>query len=494
MTQVRTRFAPSPTGPLHIGGVHTALFSWLMARHEGGRFILRIEDTDQKRFVPGSLEMIIETLQWLGINWDEGPDIGGPYGPYIQSERLAHYQQWAHWLVDQGHAYRCYCSPERLDQVNRERQVRKEPPGYDRHCRTLGPQEIAANDEAGLPFVIRFRMPTSGETVAEDVIRGEVIFSNDTLQDAVLLKSDGFPTYHLAHIVDDHLMAISHVTRAVEWLPSYPLHVNIWRAFGWDMPIHAHVPVLLNPNGQGKLSKRHAGFSHDGQRVLVLGSEYREAGYQPEAVVNFLAGIGWSFGEEREKFDVQEAIERFHLRDVHPANSAFQIEKLDWLNGLYIREMALEDLAPQLQDALTTAGYTQNLDRIPALTPVVQTRLKRIPDVVQLAGFLFEDDAAFTAPGAEVLIPKGLDRASTREALQDAAAMLADLEPFDYQSQYDAAAALAANKRLKNGQLFGALRVAVTGQTVSPPTFETIEILGREEALRRIHMAIAQLA
>ena len=233
---VRTRFAPSPTGPLHIGGARSALFGWLFARHHNGRFILRIEDTDQSRFVPGSLDLITGGLSWLGITWDEGPDIGGPYGPYVQSERNALHREWAHWLVDHDKAYKCYCTPERLEQVNQEKVARKEPTGYDRHCRTLTPDEIAANDAEGKPYVIRFKMPLEGSTTWHDLVLGDVTFENDTLQDGVLLKSDGFPTYHLAHVIDDHFMEISHVTRANEWLPSLPLHIQLWQAFGWEIP------------------------------------------------------------------------------------------------------------------------------------------------------------------------------------------------------------------------------------------------------------------
>ena len=327
---VRTRFAPSPTGPMHIGGVRTALFGWLLARHHDGQFILRIEDTDQNRFVPGSVDLIYQALDWLGLSPDEGPRNGGDYGPYIQSERLELYQKWANWLVENDKAYRCYCTSERLAEVNAEKDRKKEPRGYDRHCRNLTPEQIAENEGAGLSSVIRFKLPLDGKVVTHDMIRGEVEFDNSTLQDIVILKSDGFPTYHLAHVVDDHFMQISHVTRAIEWLPSLPVHVQLWQAFGWELPQFAHLPVLLNPDGKGKLSKRGASFDQNGQKVLVLAHEYIEAGYYAPAVVNFLTNIGWNFGDEREVFDVEEAIARFNITEVNPANSAFPIDKLDW--------------------------------------------------------------------------------------------------------------------------------------------------------------------
>lgn len=489
---VRTRFAPSPTGPLHIGGVRSALFGWLLARHHGGQFILRIEDTDQKRFVPGSVELVTEALSWLGLNWDEGPDIGGPYGPYIQSERLDLYQKWANWLVENDKAYHCYCTSERLEQVNKEKQAHKEPPGYDRHCRSLTAEERAERIAQDLPSVIRLKTPLEGKITAHDMIRGEVEFDNATLQDTVLLKSDGYPTYHLAHIIDDHFMEISHVTRANEWLPSFPIHAHIWNALGWEMPLHAHLPVLLNPNGKGKLSKRHAAFTEDGQKILVLAREFKDAGYLPEAMVNFLTNIGWNFGDEREVFSIDEAIERFDITQVNPANSAFPIEKLDWLNGIYIREkLSDEDLAQRLRPLLEEAGLEVNVELLLKIVPLVRVRIKILNDIVDMAGFFFRED--FAPPSAEMLIQKKMTPESTEQALTAAYQVLSALEDFSIESQHEAMAALVEELGLKNSQLFGALRVAVTGQTISPPTFETMEVLGKVESLRRIQLAIASL-
>ena len=270
---IRTRYAPSPTGPQHIGGIRSALFGWLFARRHGGQFILRIEDTDQKRSVRGSVEQIVQSFEWLGLDIDEGPHIGGAYGPYVQSQRLDMYQHWANWLVEHGHAYRCFATPEELAEM------RKAGRGYDRRYRDFPAERSAEQAAQGMAHVIRFKMPLAGKTRGADIIRGEVAFDNAQLQDAVLLKSDGFPTYHLAHIVDDHAMRISHITRAVEWLPSFPLHLHIWDAFGWEKPQFAHLPVMLNPNGKGKLSKRKQQFADSqGKSVPVLVHEFPVGG------------------------------------------------------------------------------------------------------------------------------------------------------------------------------------------------------------------------
>lgn len=484
---VRTRFAPSPTGPLHIGGVRTALFSWLLARHHGGQFILRIEDTDQKRFVEGSLEMIYDSLRWFGIDWDEGPDRGGPFGPYMQSERLDLYQEWAQWLVDHDRAYPCYCSSERLEQVNQEKVEKGEPSGYDRHCRSLTADERAAFAAQGITPVIRLKVPLEGSVTGHDLLRGDVTFENSTLQDAVLLKSDGYPTYHLAHVIDDHFMEITHTTRANEWLPSFPLHIHIWQAFGWEMPIHVHLPVLLNPNGQGKLSKRHAAFQQGSQKILVLAKEYIDAGYYPPAVVNFLTNIGWNFGDEREVFSVEEAIERFDITRVQVANSAFPMDKLDWLNGVWIRErMESDAIAEWLRAPLENAGLTYDAELARKVAPLVKPRMKTFNDVVELAGFFFADPAQFTpAPAADV-IQKKMDAAASRRALDAALTALESVEPFTAAALLERMTALGQELGLSNSQFFGVLRVAVSAQKVSTPTFETMEVLGKAESLRRI--------
>ncbi|MAU09194.1 MAG: glutamate--tRNA ligase [Anaerolineaceae bacterium] len=491
---VRTRFAPSPTGPMHIGNLRQAVFGWLYAKHCGGQFILRIEDTDQKRFVEGSLDYIIGALRWLGLEYDEGPDVGGPYAPYIQSERLKLYQDSVQWLLDNDKAYKCFCTSERLDRVNKEKQARKEPPGYDRHCRTLTADEVAAKEAEGLPYVVRMKMPLEGTTKGHDIILGDVEFPNNTLQDAVILKSDGFPTYHLAHVVDDHYMEITHTTRGQEWLPSFPLHINIWNAFGWEMPQHAHLPLILNPNGQGKLSKRKESFDQSGQRVLIKVSEYIEAGYLSDATFNFLANIGWNFGDDKEIFTVEEAIERFDLKDVNPANAAFPVEKLDWLNGLYIREKAPEALAELLVPVVAEAGLNADPELVGKVAPVAQTRIKTLNEFIGLAGFFFEDWSKFQAPPADMLIQKKMDAAGTKRCLEASITVLEASESFEHNDLYATFKDLAQELDVKNGQLFGTLRVALTGQTISTPTFETMEILGKDESIRRLELALGQFA
>ena len=491
---VRTRFAPSPTGSLHIGGLRTALFNWLFARHYNGQFILRIEDTDQTRFDPTALQTLIEALRWAGLQWDEGPEVGGSYAPYVQSERLERYQKWAQWLVENDKAYKCFCSPERLEAVNKEKAARKETSGYDRHCRNLTPAEIAAKEAEGITPVIRLKVPLDGKTVVQDVIRGTTEFDNSTLQDTVLLKSDGYPTYHLAVVIDDHLMEISHVMRAVEWFPSFPLHVILWRAFGWEMPLFAHLPVMLNPNGQGKMSKRNPPKDKYGNVIPVMVHDYIQAGYLPEAMDNFLANIGWNFGDDREVFTMAEAIERFgDLTRINPANSAFPVEKLDWLNGEHIRKLDPEDLARRLRPFFENAGYEVRVDTLLQLIPAIQGRIKTLSDAVTLAGFVFADWSEFQPPEADLLIQKKMDATSTMSMLEKSITTLETVEPFKFDILLEAFTALGSELGVSNSQLFGGLRVALTAQKVSPPTFEIMEILGKAESIRRVKLAIVQL-
>jgi glutamyl-tRNA synthetase len=479
---VRVRFAPSPTGSLHIGGLRTALFNWLFARHHNGAFILRIEDTDQKRYDPSALQTLIEALRWAGLQWDEGPEVGGAYGPYVQSERLEHYQKWGHWLVEQGKAYKCFCTSERLDQVRKEREAQKLPPGYDRHCRTLTADEIAQKVADGLPYVIRLKMPLEGKLVVSDMIRGESEFDYSTQQDAVLLKSDGFPTYHLAVVVDDHLMEISHVMRAVEWFPSLPLHVEIWKAFGWGMPIYAHLPVLLNPNGKGKMSKRDGGS---------LVHYYIENGYLPEAMVNFLANVGWSIGDDREIFTMDEAIKAFDGTGINPANSAFPESKLEWINGEYIRALSVDELARRIKPYFEQAGIAVDESTLLKVAPLIQERIKTLKEAVDWVDFVFQDDLILNDP--QKLIQKKMDAPTTVNALRMAYDRLAALDDFSHAAQEAAMRSLAEELDLKLGQLLGSVRIAVTGREVSPPLLETMEIIGKETSLARIKAAADSL-
>jgi len=482
---VRVRFAPSPTGDMHIGGARTALFNWLFAHRYGGKFILRIEDTDQKRTREESLGGILDGLHWLGLQWDEGPDIGGPYGPYIQSERLDIYQKWAQWLVDNGRAYRAYETPEELDEISKANKGM----GYDRRGRSLTPDDWARLDAEGRKYVIRFKVPLEGETTVIDLVRGPITVQNEKLQDLVLLKSDGYPTYHLANVVDDHLMEISHIIRAEEWISTAPFHKQLYAALGWQMPAIAHVPVILHPNG-GKISKR--------KHPEAALSYFIQNGYLPEAVTNFLCNVGWNYGvldeqgNEVQVFTKEQAAAIFDITKVTTSGTKFDVVKLQWLNGEHIRRMPVAELAEKLRRPLEKAGYTVNSDLLLRVTPLIQERIKLLNDVVEVAGFFFREDVIPESPAS--LIPKKMDAAQTASALQRAYETLAGLPDFAAQTQEAALRPLAESLGLNPGQLFGALRVAVTGKTVSPPLFETMEVLGREVALARIKKAIELLS
>lgn len=482
---VRVRFAPSPTGDLHIGGVRTALFNWLFARRHGGKFVLRIEDTDQKRSREDSLSGIMTGLRWAGLDWDEGPDIGGPYGPYVQSERLDIYQHWAHWLVEKGKAYRAYETEAELEHIAAARKAQGLPPGYDRSARSLTPDDWARFDADGRPYVIRLKVPLGQETVFTDLVRGEIRVQNDSLQDAVLLKSDGYPTYHLAHLVDDHLMDISHVVRAEEWIASTPLHQILYEAFGWEPPKFAHAPVILHPSG-GKISKR----KHPEAAI----SYFINGGYLPEAVTNFLCNVGWNYGAKDEKgeevqiFSKEDAAKVFELERMTPTGTKFDVVKLHWLNGEYIRRMNPDDLAVRLRAPLERAGYEVNVDVLRRVTPLIQERIKLLNDVVEWTAFFFAEEIHITDPTQ--LIQKGMTAESTLGALQRALDALKAAPDFSAHTLETALRALAEELALKPGQFFGAIRVATSAQKVSPPLFESLEILGREMSIRRVTQAI----
>ncbi|MFQ5422109.1 MAG: glutamate--tRNA ligase, partial [Anaerolineae bacterium] len=425
---VRVRFAPSPTGYLHIGGARTALFNWMFARKHGGQFILRIEDTDQSRTVAGAVEAIIDGLRWLGLDWDEGPDVGGSYGPYVQTERADLYRQWSDWLLEHDHAYKCFCSAEELAEMREQQKAAKQSIGYDRRCRYLTPEQIAEKEAAGLSHTIRFKMPLEGATVINDLIRGSIVFENTQVTDNILLKSDGLPTYHLANVIDDHFMAISHILRADEWISTAPLHLNLYRAFGWEPPVFAHLPLVLNPSGKGKLSKRSQRFTDSGQEVLVKVAEFQEAGLLPETVVNFLANVGWSFGDDVEKFTLEEAMPRFELEDINPAPSRLNYTKLDWLNGQYIQEMEPMALAQAVKPFLEAAGFEVNTEALLLVMPPMSKRLRRLPEAIEFLRFLFDDAPYEVTP--EQLQHKHLPPAAAKAAFAQAREVLAAIEPY----------------------------------------------------------------
>ena len=482
---IRVRFPPSPTGEPHVGNIRTAIFNWLFARGADGSFIIRIEDTDQSRKVKGAVAAILDTLRWLGIDWDEGPDVGGDYGPYVQSERLDLYRQAANDLLVSDHAYHCHCPPQRLSDLRRDQSKRKGRVGYDGHCRNLTSQERVALVRRGEQPVVRFKMPSEGTTTVTDLIRDEVTFENDLIDDFVILKSDGFPTYHLASVVDDSAMKITHVLRAEEWLPSTPRHVQLYRALGLEMPEFAHLPIILAPD-RSKLSKRHGATS---------ALEYREMGYLPEAMVNFLVLLGWSLDDKTEIFSAQELVDSFSLERVSRPGAIFNIDKLNWLNGYYIRQMSDQDLT----DALLEFWGRHAPEGIPAqpdrsylvkIVPLIRERLKTLLDAAPLIPFFFADNVEYDTGQ---LVQKRMDAEGTRAALSRAAVALSELASFDSDSIEGALRPLADDMGIKVGQLLGSIRVATTGLKVSPPLFESLEVLGRERSLAAIEAAAARL-
>jgi len=487
---VRVRFAPSPTGFLHVGGARTALYNWLFAQHHGGKFILRIEDTDRSRYQPDAVPDLLDGLRWLGLCWDEGPEVGGEYGPYYQSDRLALYQEYAEQLVDDGLAYRCYCSPERLANLREQQRRTKAPPGYNRHCRHLTRKQIADYEAQGVRPVVRLAVPTEGATEFDDLLRGHICVENRQLDDQVILKSDGFPTYHLAVVVDDHLMAITHIMRGDEWISSVPKRVLLYRAFGWTMPVMAHLPTILDPSGKGKLSKRKKRLP-GGRQMLTYIHEFRQAGYLPEAMVNFMALMGWSYDGQTEFFTRDQLIRRFDLNKVSKSPGAFSYDKLDHMNATYIRQLGTNDLAGRLLGVLLRDGLTADFGTVLKLVPLVRERLKTLDDVVLLSDFLFREPITYDPL---TLIQKKMDQAATLAALDAAREALAGLPDFAEETLESRLRALADELNLKPRQLFGCIRVACTGKNVSPPLFGTLSILGRDLSVRRLRDAATLLA
>ena len=484
---VRVRYAPSPTGLQHIGGVRTALFNYFFARANGGKFILRVEDTDRERYSDESLQDLYDTLDWLGVKWDEGPVVGGPYGPYIQSERFAIYQEYAKKLVDMGKAYYCYCSAERLEALRQKQMEEKSPvQGYDGHCRDLTPEQRAELEAQGIKPVIRLKVPREGSTTFHDVLMGDITRENkDISPDPVLLKSDGFPTYHLANVIDDHLMGITHIMRAQEWIPSGPLHVILYEAFGWEVPTYCHLPMVMGNDGH-KLSKRHGSTSV---------RDFRQKGYLPEALLNYVSLVGWSYDGEKEFFTREELEQCFSLEKINKAPGVFDYQKLDWFNAQYIRRKGNSELAallmPYLKDAGLLDGNTKSFARLEAFVPGIRDRITLLSDIVPMCGFLTDQGE----PDVALLVPKKMDAAGTLEALKNVYDVVkAGLEAGknDDMLQQDLME-LALKMGIKNAGVFNPLRTAVTGMAVSPPPFSCIRLLGNEESFRRIERAISVL-
>ena len=479
---VRVRYAPSPTGFQHIGGVRTALYNYLFARSLGGTFILRIEDTDRERYVPEALQDIYDTFAWLGFHWDEGPDVGGPKGPYFQSQRLDLYNAHAEKLLEGGFAYRCYCTPERLENLRKEQAAKKAGTGYDRHCRNLTEAQQREAQAAGATSVIRLKVPLEGATTFVDALLGEVRVENkDINPDPVLIKTDGFPTYHMANVVDDHLMEISHILRAQEWLPSAPLHRILYDAFGWAQPALCHLPMVMGKDGQ-KLSKRHGATSV---------REFRKQGYLPAALINYLALVGWSYDDAREFFSLPELEKLFSMEKINKAPAVFDYQKLEWFNGSYMRKLAPKEFADAIAPALKEAGLLaasgpETDALLLAIAPLIQERVKMLAEAPAMVRFLFEDPAP---PAPEDLVPKKTTPAKAREALTRVEALLGAL-PDSPEETERLFRALADELGMKLGDLLAPLRVAVTGSKVSPPLFESIRVMGAAKARARAAAAI----
>lgn len=483
---VRVRFAPSPTGHMHLGSARTALFDYLIAKKTGGQFILRIEDTDFKRYVPDAELELINGLRWLGLEFDEGPDIGGPYGPYRQSERKDLYLEHAHRLIADDKAYYCFCTPERLTRMREDQQKRKEPPHYDGTCRSLSLEEAEERVRNGEKHVIRFKTPREGSTTVTDLLRGEITVENHTLDDYILVKSDGWALYHLAAMVDDNLMKITHVIRGSEWLPSLPLHALICRAFGWQEPVWVHLSVFLKPSGKGKMSKRDTGdFLKDGHSVFV--KDLQDLGYVPEGVVNWVALMGWSYDDHTEFFTLPDLVEKFSLEHLNPSPAAINFTKLDHFNGLHIRSLSVADLAARLQPYLENAGYTVDREKLLKITPIVQERMATLDDVVDMAGFFFRDEIN---PNPDELIGKGMTAEQSARILKDSLDIVEKCAGITPDIAEPVMREYVEKSGYTAGQVFGVLRVAVTGQRVSPPLFESMEIIGKEKVLGRLRQAI----
>jgi glutamyl-tRNA synthetase len=471
---VRVRIAPSPTGDPHVGTAYIALFNYVFAKKVGGKFLLRIEDTDRTRSTRESEDAILRALKWVGLTWDEGPDVGGPFGPYRQSERAEIYRQHAQILIDRGAAYPCFCDDERLAKLREEQRARKQNPGYDRHCRSLAKDEAVRRIAAGERHVVRLAMPTGGQTDFEDGLRGKLEFENTQIDDQVLLKSDGFPTYHLANVVDDHLMQITHVIRAEEWISSTPKHVQLYRAFDWPPPRFIHMPLLRNAD-KSKISKRKNPVSLD---------YYRDAGYLPEALLNFLGLMGFAIGGDREKFTLDEMIAEFDWAKVSAGGPVFDLAKLSWLNGLYIRDLDVDQLLGRLR------AWRLSDDFLKQVLPLARERMERLDQFIPNMAFFFTGDVEVKK---EEMIPKGRDAKNTASALSDLVDKLDNVRPWTKEALEPVVRQHGESIQWKPKELFMVVRVAMTGRTAAPGLFETMEVLGKELVRRRLREAAKAL-
>lgn len=476
------RFAPSPTGSPHIGNIRTAVFDYLFAKHTGGTFILRVEDTDRTRYVENSLEEMMAGLRWLEMQWDEGPEAGGEVGPYYQSERLDLYHKYAQQLVDEGKAYYCYCSRERLEEMRKVQEAAKKPTGYDRRCRDLTETERAECAKECPNPVIRFKMKLEGRTELDDVVRGRVGFDNSLQDDFIIIKADGFPTYHFASIVDDHLMQITHVVRGEEWLSSAPKHIQLYEALGWEAPVWVHLPLILDTSGK-KLSKRSG--------VSTAFIDYIEQGYLPDAMLNFLATMGWSSGEDKKLYSRAELIEKFSLEGIvnHPA--IFDLAKLNDLNGEYIRMLSVDELAEMILPRLHAAGHVSGSlsddewAYLKSVTTLIQDRLVTLAEAADMASFFYIDDFGYDEKGAK----KHLMKEGVPSALKSVSEKLSGVQTWDVESIGTAIREGGAEHGLEGGRIIHPVRMSITGRTWGPGLFELMHVIGKDRCVARLNRA-----
>ncbi len=473
---VRTRMAPSPTGEYHVGHIATLLKNYAYAKHCGGQFILRIEDTDRERLVPGAVERIMQVIHDYGLDWDEGPTKEGPHAPYVQSERLPSYTEKAKELVVAGKAYYCFCSKDRLEEVREQQRSAKIPPKYDRHCRSLTQAEVEAKLAAGESSVIRLKVPDNVPVKFVDLIRGEIEVNSDVVDDQVLLKSDGFPTYHLAVVVDDHAMEITHILRGEEWISSTPKHVLLYQAFGWETPVFAHIPVFLNPDGKGKMSKR---------KGTVSAQSFLEAGYLPEAMLNFFMILGWARADQTELLSLDEYVLEFDPKDISAKSVVFDLQKLDWINGMYIRKLSLPELSKRLKPFLPQ-DFPTNLEV--QILPLISERLVKLSDIQDLTEFFYRP----VIQNRELLLKKSTSEIVSGQ-LQVTIDTLEKIVDWKVSSLEESLRGLAVTNQWKNSQYFMVLRLAVTGRSATPPLFETMTVLGKQQSLLRLRQALAEL-
>ena len=482
----RVRFAPSPTGHVHLGSARTALFDYLIAKQTQGQFILRIEDTDRKRLVEGAEAELMNSMRWLGIDWDEGPDKGGPYGPYRQSERKEIYLKYAHELIEKDMAYYCFCSSERLSKVRQEKQKVKALPHYDGFCRNLSKAEAEERVKNGEPHVIRFKSPKKGTTVVNDLLRGDIVFENANLDDFILVKSDGWALYHLAAIVDDHLMHVTHVIRGSEWLPTSPLHSLIWKAFGWEEPVWVHLSVFLKPSGKGKMSKREAAdLSNDGYSIFI--KDLEDLGYLPEAVINWVALMGWSYDDHTEFFTLEDLVEKFSLKKLNPSPAAINFSKLDYFNKQHIKALSDADLGTRLQPFFEKAGINVTIKDMESIAPMVKDRITTLDDSVEKCAFLFTNEITHSP---ESLAIKDKTSQETRQIGEDALKVIQGISDWKVAALEEKLTEYMEAQGLTPKELFSFLRETISGQRVTPPLFDCMQVLGKERTIQRIEESL----